>query len=543
MRAAELFVKCLENEGAPYVFGVPGEENLDVMDALLDSSLRFIQTRHEQGAAFMADVQGRLTGRASVCLATLGPGATNLVTGVADAHLDRSPLVAVTGQAGTDRLHKESHQVLDLVALFDPITKYSQQLVSPEVIPEVVRKAFKLAQTEKLGATHIDFPEDIAKLPAEGEPLLVQQPYDAEPREAQLDRAAALINAGKRPVIIAGNGVIRGAASAALRRFVEATNIPVANTFMAKGVVPYTDPRSLMAVGLQARDYVSYAIAEADVVVTVGYDLIEYPPERWNPDRNKTIVHIDRSPAEVDACYIVGVGIVADLSIALDELAKKIEARELPEIVPKLRELILAEQEEGGRHDAFPLTPQRVLHDVRAVMGANDILVSDVGAHKMWVGRLFPSLEPNTCIISNGFASMGIALPGAIGAKLLYPDRRVLALNGDGGFLMNSQEMETAVRAQANIVVLVWRDETFGLIKWKQMSQFGRPSHIDFGNPDFVQYARSFGWAAERVDAASELVPALEAAFEAGRPALVDVPVDATENLKLTERLESFVLG
>ncbi|MBT5775361.1 MAG: acetolactate synthase large subunit [Dehalococcoidia bacterium] len=540
MRAAELFVRCLENEAAPFVFGVPGEENLDVMDALLDSTLRFVQTRHEQGAAFMADVQGRLTGKASVCLATLGPGATNLVTGVADAQLDRAPLVAVTGQAGISRLHKESHQVLDLVALFNPLTKYSQQLVTPEIIPEVVRKAFKVAQTEKYGATHIDFPEDVAKLQVEGEPLLAQQPYDAEPLMAQLKRAAELINAAKMPVIIAGNGVIRGHASDALRRFVEATNVPVANTFMAKGVVPYTDPRALLSVGLQAQDYVSYAIAQADVVVTIGYDLIEYPPERWNPNADKTIVHIDRQPAEVDAFYVLGVGIVADLSITLDELSSMVEPRDIPAIVPKLRDRILTEQAEAGLMDGHPVTPQRVLHDVRAAMGPDDILISDVGAHKMWAARLYPCLEPNTCIISNGFASMGIALPGAIGAKLLFPERRVLALNGDGGFLMNSQEMETAVRVGANIVVLVWRDETFGLIKWKQLNQFGRASHIDFGNPDFVQYARSFGWAADRVESASELAPALEAAFNAGRPALIDVPVDATENLKLTERLEAF---
>jgi acetolactate synthase-1/2/3 large subunit len=540
MRAAELLVRCIENEGAPYVFGVPGEENLDVMDALLDSKLTFIQTRHEQGAAFMADVQGRLTGKASVCLATLGPGATNLVTGVSDAHLDRAPLVAITGQAGIDRLHKESHQVLDLVALFEPLTKYSQQIVTPSVVPEVVRKAFKLAQTEKYGATHIDFPEDVAKMPAEGEPLLAQQPYDAEPREAQLKRAADLINGARMPVVIAGNGVIRGGASEALRRFVEATNIPVANTFMAKGVVPYTDERALLSVGLQAKDYVSYAIAQADVVVTVGYDLIEYPPERWNPNADKTIVHIDRQPAEVDGHYVLGVGIEADLSITLDELAGMIEPQELPEIVPKLRQLIMDEQAQGGSLGGTPVTPQRVLFDVRSVMGPEDILISDVGAHKMWAGRLYPCLEPNTCIISNGFASMGIALPGAIGAKLLFPERRVLAMNGDGGFLMNSQEMETAVRAGTNIVVLLWRDETFGLIKWKQISQFGRASHIDFGNPDFVQYAQSFGWAAERVNEASELAPALEAAFNAGRPALVDVPVDASENLKLTERLEAF---
>ncbi|MCO6437724.1 MAG: acetolactate synthase large subunit [Phycisphaerae bacterium] len=540
MKAAELFVKCLENEHPPFLFGLPGEENMDVLDALLDSSLRFVQTRHEQGAAFMADVQGRLTGRASVCLATLGPGATNLVTGVADANMDRAPLVAVTGQGGISRLHKESHQAMDLVALFRPMTKYNAQLVTPGIIPEVVRKAFKVAQTEKFGATHIDFPEDIASMPAEGEPLPVQQPKDAEPRTSQIESAAALINQARFPIILAGNGVIRDNASPALRAFVEKSGIPCAHTFMAKGVVPYTSELSLLAVGLQAKDVVNCGLERADVVLCIGYDLVEYHPQRWNEGRDKKVIHIDRSPAEVDAHYTVAVGIEAGLTETLSELGERITPRS-DRAVHTLRRAILDELQELSEDASFPVKPQRIMHDARRAMGAEDILISDVGAHKLWVARMYPALEPNTCLISNGFASMGIALPGAIAAKLLYPDRRVLAVCGDGGFLMNCQEMETAVRVGAPIVCLVLSDGTFGLIKWKQQVQFGRPAFIDFGNPDLVMLARSFGWEGVRIAAADELKPALESAFASQRPTVIDCPVDYSENVKLTERLGKLV--
>lgn len=540
MKAAELFVACLANESVPFIFGVPGEENMDVMDALLDTNLRFIPTRHEQGAAFMADVQGRLTGKASVCVATLGPGATNLVTGVADANMDRAPLVAVTGQAGTHRLHKESHQVMDLVALFRPMTKYNAQIGTPKVIPEVVRKAFKVAQTERFGATHIDFPEDVAESAADGEPLFVQQPKDSEPLASQLKRAADIINGSRFPVILAGNGVIRNQASDALRTFVDATRIPCANTFMAKGVIPFTNELSLLAVGLQSKDWVNCGLDRADVVICIGYDMVEYHPERWNPKRDKKIVHLDRLPAEVDAHYTVAVGIEAGLSQTLRHLQDRVSPRD-DSAVRTLRQAILSDLDEYANDTSFPLKPQRALHDIRAFMGPKDILISDVGAHKLWIARMYPAYEPNTCIISNGFASMGIALPGAIGAKLLYPDRRVLAVCGDGGFLMNVQEMETAVRVHAPIVCLVCHDNTFGLIKWKQEIQFGRSAYVDFGNPDFVALARSFGWEGIGIGSAAELTPALETAFASGNPALIDCPVDYAENRKLTERLGQIV--
>lgn len=542
MKAAELFVRCLENEGVKVIFGLPGEENMDVMDALLDSPIRFIATRHEQGAAFMADVHGRLTQRAGVCLATLGPGATNLVTGVADANMDRAPLVAITGQAGLDRLHKESHQAYDLVELFKPLTKFTAQVTRGRIIPEVVRKAFKVAQTPKLGACHIDFPEDVAKERVEGEaPLRVQHASLPEPLESKLAIAAEVINSAKCPILLAGNAVIRGRATAALRRFVDRTQIPVATTFMAKGVVSDRHPLSLHAVGLQAHDWVSCGFDRADVVIAVGYDLAEYAPSRWNPHRDKQIIHIDQAPAEVDAHFILETGIIGDITLALDQLAQRIVPRDGTQMVRALREAIDGEMAEMAENTEFPVKPQRLLSDLRRALDPEDIVISDVGAHKMWIARMFETLEPNTCLISNGFASMGIALPGAVAAKLLFPSRAVVAATGDGGFLMNCQELETAVRVGVPIIVLIFHDDRYGLIEWKQIRDFGRASHVAFGNPDFVKLAEAFGCRGVRIEATSELLPALREARSAKVPVIIDCPVDYRENLRLTEKLGQLV--
>jgi len=537
MKAAELLVRCLENEGVARIFGLPGEENLDVMDALLDSPIHFVLCRHEQGAAFMADVHGRLTGEAGVCLSTLGPGATNLVTGVADANLDRAPLVAITGQAGLARMHKESHQYLDLVRLFEPITKYNAQVKRAQTLPEVVRKAFKVARTEKPGACHIDLPEDEAGAVVEGAtPLRCQQPFTPVPSDRQIERAVAVLREARAPLILAGNGVIRGRAAAALARFAERMNIPVAHTFMAKGAIPYTSPLSLGSVGLQAHDYISRGFDRADCVITVGYDLVEYAPDQWNPHKDKRILHVDASPAEVDAHYIVEVGVVGEIATALERLAERAPASQdqgYASLRNVIREQLAAHADDPG----FPVKPQRILSEIRRALGPEDIVLSDVGAHKLWIARMYPALAPNTCIISNGFAAMGIALPGAIAAAFLHPERRILAATGDAGFLMNLQELETAVRERRRLVALIFNDGGYGLIDWKQRQHFGRPSHVAFGNPDFVALAESFGALGLRVAAADELGPALEAAFAAGRPAVIDCPVDYRENLRLTEEL------
>ncbi len=541
MRAADLFVKCLEAEGVEFIYGIPGEENLDVMDALLDSSITFVTTRHEQGAAFMADVQGRLTGKAGVCLATLGPGATNLVTGVADANMDHAPLVAIAGQAATNRLHKESHQVLDLVNLFQPITRYATQILNPEIIPEVVRKAFKVAQGAKPGATFIDFPENIAQITdLDLQPLTTRTVTTPYPAETRLAAVIAVLNNARFPLILAGNGVVRAQASAALVQFAEALNIPVAKTFMAKGAIPASHPLSLGTVGLQAHDYVSCGFDRADVIICIGYDLVEYPPRLWHPTNDRKIVYIDTLPAEVDANFNLTEGVLGDYNITLSELAK----RATPHVnnsYQRLRAAIRAELHAFDDDPEFPIKPQRMIADLRRALSDADIVICDVGAHKMWMARMFECAQPNTCIISNGFASMGIAVPGAVAAKLNFPERKVVAVTGDAGFLMNSQEIETAVRMRTPFVILIWNDASYGLIEWKQHNHFGRISNVKFGNPDFVQYARAFGAQGYRISNTDELLPTLRSALQHDTVTIIDCPVDYRENLKLTARLGEMI--
>lgn len=536
MKAAELFVRTLENEGVEYVFGIPGEENLDIMDALLDSSIQFITTRHEQGAAFMADVYGRLTGRAGVCLATLGPGATNLITGVADANMDHAPLVAIAGQASTSRLHKESHQVLNLEAMFLPITKYATRIVSPEVIPEIVRKAFKVAQTEKTGACFIEFPENVAAMETDDVALQVKHATPPEPATEHVERAAQLISNAKNPIILAGNGVIRANASAALTQFAEKLKIPVANTFMAKGAIPFSHPMALGSVGLQSNDHVSTGFANADVIICIGYDMVEYHPYLWHPTRDRTLIHIDSTHAEVDAYYSVVLGVVGNINHSLNRIAA-LTTPHTGKAMRTLRDNLIAEMNQHRRDTEFPVKPQKIIWDLRTAMHLEDIVICDVGAHKMWMSRMFRCEYPNTCIISNGFASMGVAVPGAIAAKLAYPERKVVAVTGDAGFLMNSQEIETAIRLKIAIVILIWNDAGYGLIEWKQQNQFGRTSHVKFGNPDFVQYAQSFGATGVRVNKTEELMPILKQALDSNTVTIIDCPVDYRENLKLTESL------
>jgi acetolactate synthase I/II/III large subunit len=538
--AAQLFVKCLENEGVEYIFGIPGEENIDIMDALLDSSIKFVTTHHEQGAAFMADVYGRLTGRAGVCMSTLGPGATNLITGVADANMDRAPIVAIAGQGATTRLHKESHQILDLVNLFAPITKYSTQIREAEIVPEIVRKAFKVAQTEKPGGAFIDFPENIAELKFSGKPIEVQTAYTSDTPDAKIEQAAKIISAAKYPVILAGNGVVRQGAADALVTFAEVLRIPVANTFMAKGVIPFSNELSLGTIGLKARDLPWFAFDKADVVICVGYDMVEYHPDMWNPNGDKTIVHIDALPAEVDAHYIVAMGALGDITSSLRGIALKAKPQKSAPF-KAVRKAIFDDRAGYASDDGFPVKPQKIVWDLREVLAPEDIAISDVGAHKMWMARMYRAERPNTCIISNGFAAMGIAVPGAIAAKLAYPERKIVAVTGDAGFMMNSQEIETALRMKTPFVVLIWNDAEYGLITWHQLRHFGRPSNISFKNPDFVKYAESFGAKGYRVERTQDLVPTLKKALADDTVVIIDCPVDYSENMKLTERLKKLV--
>ena len=526
---------------------------MDILDALSRSQrVRHVTTRHEQGAAFMADVHGRLTGRSAVAMATLGPGATNLLTGIADAFLDRAPMVAVTGQTGSDKLHKEAHQLVDIVGMFAPVTKWNTRVERIEAIPEIVRKAFRVAALEKPGPTHIELPENLAATPVadDARPLAPGRTYFPEPTDAAIAHAARLLADSERPLILAGNGVLRRGASGELRALARGLHVPVAATFMGKGAIDDRSHLSLMAVGLQARDHVLSGFDRADLVVSVGYDLVEYGPMRWNPDGNKRIIHIDTTPAEVDHAYQPEVELVGDIEGSLRRLLAAVlplgiggrdatQRHEAKEILVNadLRTALLAELDAYATDDGFPIKPQKAITALREVLDPHDIVVSDVGAHKVWVARMYQAYEPNTVIISNGFAAMGISLPGAIAAKLVHPDRRVVALCGDGGFLMNCQELETAKRIGANVTVVVWRDDGYGLIDWKQRNEFGTPFGVEFGNPDFVALAQSFGIAGFRPTSAADLGPTLRRALDVEGPALVEVPIDYRENLRLTERL------
>jgi acetolactate synthase I/II/III large subunit len=541
MKASDLIVQCLENEGVRYVFGLPGEEILDILDSLADSRVTFIPTRHEQGAAFMADAYGRLTGHAGVCLSTLGPGATNLATGVADANLDRAPLVAITGQAARDRIHKESHQHVDIIEHLRPLTKWNTRAETAAVIPEVIRKAFKLAESEKPGACHIEVPEDVAAEAVDGTPLSTVRARRPSPDRPALQTAARLIEEATHPLIFAGNGVIRGRASTELRELARRHGIPVVHTFMAKGSMPSDDDLCLLSAGLQARDYVSCGFDRADLIIAVGYDPVEYAPKFWNPDRKKPIIHIDFTPAEVDNFYQPAVEVVADVREALELLNEMVKGEKDPSPYLELRRFILKDLEEGADDQTFPLKPQHILRELRARMGREDILISDVGTHKLWIARTFPAYEPNTVLISNGLAAMGFALPAAIAAKLVHPERKVVAVSGDGGFLMNCQELETAHRLGLAVVNVIFRDGGYNLIQWKQQTHFGRETGVTFGNPDFVALAGAFGVKGYPVESPRELGPVLAEALAAPGPSIVDVPVDYRENAKLTERLGHLV--
>ncbi len=541
LKASDLFVACLEAEGVREVYGVPGEENADMMLSIEDSPIEFVLTRHEQGAAFMAEVHGRLTGTPGVCLGTLGPGATNLITGVADGNMDRAPMVVLTGQADSERQHKESHQVMDVVAMMSPVTRWAHAVLHPDNIPEVVRKAFKIAGTEKPGACHIELAEDIAKLETTAAPIPPVRTRRPVPDDKAIDQALAALRSARRPIVLAGNGAIRKRASKQLRIFAERTGIGVVSTFMAKGCVDMDAEYCLFTIGLQSKDLVACAIDAADVVLCLGYDIVEYPPHFWNPRGDKRIVHVDFLPAEIDEHYHVELDVVGDLAHTLWMLNERIAAEPLHVDTSQqkaVRRDMLAEFAEHRDDDTSgSIRPQKVLWDVRQVMGPRDVLLSDVGAHKMWIARYYQCHEPNTCLIPNGFCSMGFALPGAISAQRVDPGRRVLAICGDAGFLMNVQEMETARRLDSDIVVMVWEDGAYGLIAWKQENEFGRHTDLSFGNPDFVDLARAFGWHGHRVEKSRDLRATLEGAFREEGPSLVVVPIDYRENRLLTQRL------
>nr|WP_320672920.1 acetolactate synthase large subunit [Patulibacter sp. DM4] len=544
--AAQLLVRCLEREGVEYVFGIPGEENIHFVDALRDSPIRYVLVRHEQAASFMAEIYGRLTQRAAVCSATLGPGAINLQLGVADATTNSTPLVAISAQVGRDRSYKESHQSVDLVPMFAPITKWSALVPTPESLPEIVRKAFKTAQTERPGAVYLAIPEDIegAEVPDALAPLPIDRVRPNEPTDAQVERAIEVLRTARKPILLAGHGAAREGAQAELLRFAERTGIPVASTFHGKGVFPDDHPLGLGAVGFMRHDYVNFGFDEADVILAVGYELQEFDPVKINPDGDATIVHVHRFPAEVDVHYPVTVGlhgsIARSLTLLLDALDGERPGDGAGLAAPdgcRASQMLAEELERGRADDRFPLAPQRVVADTRAALDREDVVLADTGAVKMWMARLYPTYAANTCLLSNGLSTMGFSLPGAIGAKLARPQAKVLAATGDGAFLMHAQELETAVRERIPLCVLVWEDNGYGLIEWKMELELGRSSSVRFGNPDVVAFTESFGGRGIRIGAADELLPALREGLASDGVTVIACPVDYRENLRLTDRL------
>ena len=528
MKASDLFVRCLENEGIERVYGVPGEENEDLLFSLRDSDVDFVPTRHEQGAAFMANVHGRLTGNAGVCLGTLGPGATNLMTGVADANLDKAPLVAVTGQGGLERLHKESHQALDIVDMFSSITKWNTQVTDPDIVHESVRKAFKVAEYEKPGATHLELPEDVAAEQAEGEPLGTRRVRRPNPDIPSVEEVAEKIGEAEKPLIITGNGAVRTAASRELRELVETCDVPVASTYMGKGAVSDAESYSLMTLDSGDHEEASSAIRDSDLVITVGYDIAEHDPAGWNPRSETPIVHIDSEPAEVYEQYDPDVEVVSDIPAALKALTQKCEEKgivgcdeDCVDWYAELRDHIVKDvteiDEEFTVHAALPV--------LRDVLADDDVLISDVGSHKMAIAQNYPTYEPNTCIISNGLASMGIAVPGAVSADLAV-DSNVVAATGDGGFLMNGAEIETGTRLGCGFTVVVFNDNDYGLISEKQADHRNESFGTGLTNPDFEKFADSFGIEGHTVEEWSELEGTLEDAVASDTVSIVEVPVE-----------------
>ncbi len=539
-KAAELMVKCLENEGVAVVFGLPGEENIRFVQALASSTIRYVLTRHEQGAAFMAEMYGRVTGRAAVVSATLGPGAINMQLGVADATTNSTPMVAISAQVGQDREYKESHQYVDLVSMFAPITRWAAGIPTPRAIPEMVRKAFKVAETERPAAVYLAVPEHIDADETDYDlrplPRNVVRPDAPAPR--QVERAVEILRKAQRPVVLAGHGAARADATKALVRFSEEFGIQVANTFHGKGVMPDDHPNSIGTLGFMRHDYVNFGFDNADAVIAVGYELQEFDPVRINPQADKKIIHVHRFPAEVDAHYSVDVGIIGDISDSLNALTDALAGHTFTHAADVPGSGLLAEEFARGQQDSrYPLAPARVVADTREALGRSDVVLVDTGATKMWMARLYPTYERNTCLISNGLSTMAFALPGALGVKLARPDAKVLAVVGDGAFLMNSQEIETAVRERIPLVVLIWEDGGYGLIEWKMDLELGEHYYVKFGNPDIVTYAQSFGAKGYRINSADELLPTLRAALDDDGVSLICCPVDYSENLRLTDRL------
>ena len=535
MRASDLLVKALENEGVEYIFGIPGEENLDFLDSLRTSNIKLILTRHEQAAGFMAATYGRLTGKAGVCLSTLGPGATNLVTAAAYAQLGAMPMMMITGQKPIKASKQGRFQIVDVVAMMRPITKFAKQIVNGNTIPSVVREAFRLAEEERPGAVHLELPEDIAVEPVDDQPLFT--PTTARrPNcdDTAIGQAVAMIGAAKHPLLLVGAGANRKRIIDALEAFVGKTGIPYFNTQMGKGVIGRYHDLYIGTAALSSGDYLHCAIDRADLVINAGHDVVEKPPF-FMAHGGKQVIHVNFSPAEVDEVYFPQLELIGDIASTFQSLADRLKPEPGHDFAyfMRVREEVLAQIAERTEDPAFPLLPQRIVADVRRVMPPDGVITLDNGTYKIWFARNYLTQQSNTVLLDNALATMGAGLPSAMMTAMLHPDRRVMAICGDGGFMMNSQELETAVRLGLDLVVLILRDDAYGMIRWKQ-ADAGLPDWgLEYGNPDFVQYANSYGATGHRVGASEDFVPILEGCFRDGGVHVVEAPIDYSENQRV----------
>jgi acetolactate synthase-1/2/3 large subunit len=534
VKASDLFVQALEAEGVDHIFAVPGEENLDMVESLRKSSIKLVLTRHEQGAGFMAATYGRLTGKAGVCMATLGPGATNLATPAAYAHLGGMPLIMITGQKPIKTSKQGQFQIIDVVGLFDPICKMSKQIVHGNTIPSLVREAFRLSEEERPGAVLLELPEDIAEEDCNADIIMPHKRHYASPNDVAIDEAVALIKTAKMPLILIGAGANRKNVRTALSDFIDATRIPFFVTQMGKGVVDERSSLFLGTAALSSGDYLHCAIERADVIINIGHDVIEKPPF-FMESGGKKVIHVNYKSAQVDQVYFPQSEIVGDLVTSVNALKDKLagEVKFDRSYFDKIKLAIDEHIEESADDARFPIIPQRFVADIRKVMGEKDIIALDNGMYKLWFARNYKAYQPNTVLLDNALATMGAGLPSAMMVAMLHPDRRVMAICGDGGFMMNSQEIETAIRLGLNLVITVLNDNSYGMIRWKQASVGFDDWGLEFNNPDFVIYAESYGATGHRVTSAEDIIATYEKAFSAGGVHLVELPVDYSENKKV----------
>ena len=532
MKASDLFVKALEAEGVEYIFGIPGEENLDFLDSLRNSKIKLILTRHEQAAGFMAATYGRLTGRAGVCLSTLGPGATNFVTAAAYGQLGALPMLMITGQKPIKSSKQGKFQIVDVVEMMKPLTKYTQQIVGGDNIPSRVHEAFRLAEEERPGATHLELPEDIARDETDADLLPKRHVRRPIAEQKSIHQAVEALQKAKHPLLLIGAGANRKQTARMLRDFVDEFQIPFFSTQMGKGVLDERDPLFLGNAALSDGDFLHRAIAHSDLILNVGHDVVEKPPFFMHVDDGRTVIHVNFRTAEVDPVYFPQVEVVGDIANSVWQIKQALTAQEHWDFnyFLQIRERVEAHLLEGADDPRFPIYPQRLVADIRKVMPDDGIIALDNGVYKIWFARNYRAHLPNTVLLDNALATMGAGLPSALAAQIVFPERRVMAICGDGGFLMNSAEMETAVRLKLNLIVLILRDNAYGMIKWKQSNMDFPNWGLDFGNPDFVKYAQSYGAHGHRVASAEGLAPLLEQCYQAGGVHLVEAPVDYSEN-------------